>query len=199
MATYRIEWYREKLKRGTLVVDATSPENAIRLANSVLKYERPESFKWYDAEENLPTIDTDVLWLRWAKLEKGGVEKIYSKEIAKEIRKHLKAVFGKGWKFSVVRDSGGSYTASITVSIMQAPVEIRTVEDAYMQLNHYYPENETRLTESGRAVFNLVTAIARYRHWDKSDPMVDYFNTNYYLHVQLGKWDRDFTVVSESK
>ena len=38
--------------------------------------------------------------------------------------------------------------------------------------------------------------IASSYNYDDSDAMIDYFNTNFYLHLNIGKWDKPFTQIN---
>jgi len=199
MSTYKITWYKNRQRGGDVIVDAENERDAVDLASGSLRYEYPTSFSCEEIQ-SLPCPNLTSETSRWLDIENTlPTQRMYSPEIAGEIRANLKAVFGLGWKFSVVCDRRGSGAPSITVSVMQAPVEIRTTDSGYMQLNHYYPESETRLSQYGRHVMNLVGEIALFRHWDKSDPMTDYSNCNFYLHTQIGKWDKPFQVAPRTK
>ena len=39
---------------------------------------------------------------------------------------------------------------------------------------------------------DLVKAMIGTKWYDKSDAMVDYFDTAYYIDINLGKWDKDY-------
>ena len=143
-----------------------------------------------------------------------------TKEIAKAIRKDLKAM--DGFKFSVTmeRYAGGS---SIDVAVMESPARlIRTIDEIpehtttnnysrvqiaemqlknYHQLNHHFSHEEYSdeswnngvfLTKAGHLAVKEINEVIQKYHCDKSDPMTDYFNTNFYYHVGLGKWNKDF-------
>jgi hypothetical protein len=143
-----------------------------------------------------------------------------TKEIAKLIRKDLKAM--GGFKFSVTmeRFAGGS---SINVAVMESPARlIRTIDEIpehtntnhytrvqiaemqlknYHQLNHHFAyeeysdeswNNGVFMTKAGHGAVKQINEIIQKYHWDKSEPMTDYFHTNFYYHIGLGKWDKDF-------
>jgi hypothetical protein len=43
------------------------------------------------------------------------------------------------------------------------------------------------------AMFNKMIKIMKGQGWyDKSDAMTDYFNTAYYLSLNIGKWDKPY-------
>lgn len=143
-----------------------------------------------------------------------------TKDIAKAVREQLKKELPQ-WKFSVTVESysGGS---SITLSVMAGPKQIVEAHhdwqkgrieytpdnpfSGYAQLNHYQllsslaSDQEKRLTNGeyltpqGWKMLRKAAQILSAEHWDKSDSQVDYFNTNFYRHVQIGKWDKSYEV-----
>ena len=76
-------------------------------------------------------------------------------------------------------------------------------ERGYAQLNHYqltkrYEEdgicNGTALTPKAWKCVRRATQIATGYRRDDSDGMIDYFDTNFYLHLEIGRWDKPFVV-----
>lgn len=140
-----------------------------------------------------------------------------TKDIAADVRSTLKAELPE-WKFSVRTDNytGGS---SIDVSLMSGPEQViesyARPEDkhlpvpGYAQLNHYaflnqmgaWADMQERrisngyvLTPKGWDVMERATKILAAHHWDKSDISTDYFHCNFYMHIQVGQWNKPFTV-----
>lgn len=78
--------------------------------------------------------------------------------------------------------------------------------EGYAQLNHYQllsdsqHEQENRLsngvylTSKGWEVMRKAAEILSIAHWDESDTQSDYFCTNFYRHVEIGQWNRPYTV-----
>lgn len=76
----------------------------------------------------------------------------------------------------------------------------------YAQLNHYQLmssnerdqalrlTNGEYLTPKGWEVMKKATEILSQEHWDKSDAQTDYFCTNFYRHVNVGRWDKPYRV-----
>ena len=131
-------------------------------------------------------------------------------EITKEIRAELKKEFPE-CKFSVTTKHG----LEIAVALMSAPespfanlntVNGHTHDGSYAQLNHYHINrdrgaswwisNGYYLTEAAARMFKKVAEIGNRENWNNSDLMTDYFDVNYYFHLNVGKWDKPFTVKS---
>jgi len=81
-------------------------------------------------------------------------------------------------------------------------------EEKYHQLNQYALRdkfdadswcNGVFLTEEGHKVMQRVTEIVTAYRYDDSDGQVDYFDTNFYLHLAIGKWDKDFEQLDTTK
>ncbi len=147
-----------------------------------------------------------------------------TKEIAKKIRQDLKVL--KGYKFSVRTDSysgGSSISVNVMkspVRMIRTPGEIpenvnvynytrEQINDMqtkkYHQLSNYslndeYEEetwnNGVFLTEAGHNDLMKVNEIIKKYHWDESDSSVDYFHTNFYYNISLGKWDTELIEVN---
>lgn len=149
-------------------------------------------------------------------------EKIHlgTKEIAKRIRQQLKDEF-KNCVFSVVQERGNSIHVSLMKSdIMvvkpfeelsataisryadeyRTPEKLKEIQESkHHQLSQvigdYNPDlwnNGVFLTEGGHALLKRVVEIVNQYNYDNSDPMTDYFDTNFYLDLSLGKWDKPF-------
>ena len=52
--------------------------------------------------------------------------------------------------------------------------------------------NGVFLTEKGHKFLQEVMKEVYQYHYDRSDAMTDYFDTNFYIHLNLGKWDKPF-------
>lgn len=133
------------------------------------------------------------------------------KEIAKQVRKELKAEFPK-CRFSVTTKhfSGGQ---ELTVELMKAPqtpfanldtITGRTHKGTNAQLNHYYItqdrdgnwiSNGYYLTEEAAQMLKRIVEIANRKNWNNSDSMVDYFDVNYWFHLGIGKYNKPFVII----
>ena len=95
------------------------------------------------------------------------------KKIAKEIRKDLKEVFGKEFKFSVriQRFSGGQ---AINIDIKQAPKYACYVD------TEMYPDPRTYVK---KYIIKQIKKITDHYNYDDSDIMTDYFNVGFYSNI----------------
>lgn len=76
----------------------------------------------------------------------------------------------------------------------------------YAQLNHYQLmenrederglrlNNGEYLTEKGWEVMQIATRILSAEHYDYSESQADYFCTNFYRHVNIGRWNKPYQV-----
>ena len=112
-----------------------------------------------------------------------------TKEEVKNVRELLKKKFPK-FKFSV---SGGNSLA-LSVAIMSGPEDFSEVlgQWKHTQINEFH------LYQYGRfeKLFSDIIGVMKSQNWfDKSDSMIDYFHTAYYLHLSIGKWDKPYVQV----
>lgn len=121
-----------------------------------------------------------------------------TKDIAKNIRKYVKEIYPT-YKFSITIETyaGGS---SIYVKLMEAPQNIfnEGFEEDYMQINHYHIDRNKHLNEIGKSVLSDVYTQLLSYNYDDSDAQIDYFNTNFYIHLGVGKWDKPFKIVEKT-
>lgn len=116
-----------------------------------------------------------------------------NKAIAKKVREFVKCVY-PDCKFSITSDY-----LKIHIYLMEAPFEAfkdTTTKEA--QINHYYIERDDRLTEKARVMMQTVYEYLNSYNYDDSDSMTDYFDTNFYVHLAIGKWDKPFKVVAKT-
>jgi hypothetical protein len=132
-----------------------------------------------------------------------------STDEVKEVRKALKERFKNKLKFSVRRE----HYSSLAVSIMSGEINFYDGSldredpwnkeapahkfDGYEQINNYYPENYGKHAEMFKDIITIMkTAPAKAeggREWyDRSDAMVDYFDTAFYTNLTIGKWNKPY-------
>ena len=118
---------------------------------------------------------------------------ITTKEIACIVREYLKDVHNN-YRFSV-----RSEYKHLWVTMTEAPLEVLTGEEKYIQINHYYADRESRLTDSAKAVMQDVLKVINSYRMDDSDSMIDYFHTNFYISVNVGSYDNPVKIVPRTK
>lgn len=110
------------------------------------------------------------------------------------IRNALKAEF-PNLKFSVTKSSGN---LGVDVNIMAGDVDFSDITDdrGNNQINIYH----TRMYGDHKELFDKIVEIMKTapakaggREWfDDSDSMTDYFHTAYYMHLEVGKWNKPY-------
>lgn len=112
-----------------------------------------------------------------------------------QIREAIKKEFpsSKGWKFSISNENH----STVNCHIMEAPVnfEERQINDKW--INDHYKDKPEQLEALSRLrdILNGATLEEGARNFDNSDPMTDYFHVGWYIHIQVGKWDKPFKYV----
>lgn len=117
-----------------------------------------------------------------------------SAEDVKAIREALKARFPK-FKFGARKSSG---SLAVDVTIKAGPTDFSNIMNpqfpGHIQVNQYhtyqYGEHQAFLDE---VVKIIKTAPAR-KWYDNSDAMTDYFDTAFYIHLNIGEWNKPYTV-----
>ena len=126
-----------------------------------------------------------------------------SAEDVKAIRTELKTTFPK-FKFGVRKMSGGSNGVDVTVKAGPADFsDCFRGTDQYAQINHYH----THMYGDHKAFFDKVHEIIKTapirgegfwknKGWyDNSDSMIDYFDTAYYISMNVGDWNKPYVQV----
>lgn len=74
--------------------------------------------------------------------------------------------------------------------------EAKYLENATnLQLNPYHYKGKfSKRTE--KLIEKLICALQGADWYDKSDIMTDYFNTAYYYHINVGKWDKPYILTA---
>lgn len=127
-----------------------------------------------------------------------------TKDIAKLVKTFCKTVYPT-CKFSITSDYH-----SINIYLMEANFEVFANESdkytryddgtkltANMQLNQFSILENKKLTERAKTMFYNIHEYLKSYNYDNSDAMTDYFDTNFYEHLEIGKWDRPFKVVEK--
>ena len=107
------------------------------------------------------------------------------------VRAWLKETY-PGYKFSVRREN----CHSIHIRLMKADFEAFTKESGKVQgdVNHHHIHSDKSLTDRAKDVMvNICDFIMSY-NFDDSDPMTDYFHTNFYLTLGIGSYKQPYKV-----
>ncbi len=73
-----------------------------------------------------------------------------------------------------------------------------TTDRGYVQVNPYW-YNE-HFTGEPRAIINqVIDALKSANYYDRSDAQVDYFDTAYYMHLNIGDWDKPYQITGATK
>lgn len=120
-----------------------------------------------------------------------------TKDIAQKIREYVKAVY-PDCKFSVTTHYA-SMCSEIRVALMSGPYAALANGKDHKGVNQYYVERDEDLTDWARAVLIDVNDCIRSYHYDDCDSMIDYFDTNFYYDLAVGKWDKPYTVTNKPR
>lgn len=120
---------------------------------------------------------------------------LHIKDITKIMRDYVKYVYPT-YKFSIRME----HYSSIEISLVEAPqnIFVEGVQEKYYQVNQYYIDDDHRLNALGKAVFKDIRDMLSSYNYDDSDSMSDYFNTNFYYGLNVGRWDKPFQIVEKT-
>lgn len=108
-----------------------------------------------------------------------------SQEDKKELAPAIKAVLKK-YKMKGTISIRDHRTLVVTIKSGALPFE----ED-YAQVNHYYIQNHYE-GKCRKFLEELKDAMYGDKWYDNSDAQVDYFDTAYYISINLGKWNKPY-------
>lgn len=67
-------------------------------------------------------------------------------------------------------------------------------DSGYIQVNPYwYSEHFSGEAES--VINQVIDALKSADYYDRSDAMIDYFDTAYYMHLNVGSWDKPYQLI----
>lgn len=117
-----------------------------------------------------------------------------TKDIAAAVREYCKENWSQ-WKFSV-RCHFASMCASIDITLKGGPIKAGLVanEDGYerkygAQTCYHYHDHDERVVPEAEVVMKDVVNYCMSFNYDDSDGMIDYFDTNFYLHETVAGQD----------
>jgi len=118
-------------------------------------------------------------------------------EDVKAIRKELKEAFPK-FKFGVRKANSGM---RVDVTVKQGPTDFTNImrSEGYAQINPYHTGMYGEHSKFFEQVLDIIkTAPMRGNGYNKngwydnSDAMTDYFDTAYYMSLNVGEWDKPY-------
>lgn len=116
------------------------------------------------------------------------------KEFAKEVKEELQEKYPDAkWSVTTPR-------ADLQIALMSYPEEVRGedgINEDYIQGADYMIDsymNENALNEKGKEIFTAVKEIATSKLNCTGDIQYDTYNQNYYVSINLGKYNRPFEV-----
>lgn len=115
-------------------------------------------------------------------------------ETKKTVLAALKPVFNKyGIKATV---SKGSYASTISVNISAGDIDFGA---DYQQVNVYWIDDH--YTGIARDFLNdVIKTIKTAGKWyDRSDSQIDYFDTAFYIDINVGRWDKPYKYNKSTK
>jgi hypothetical protein len=136
-----------------------------------------------------------------------------NKETVTKVREALKPLNKKyGMKTTV----SGTNSSSLNVRIVSGKIDLignyvnkinkeKTMRDyeavtaylkdsRYVQVNHYWLD--TAYSDEALEYLQEVKKIMSIDHWDESDIQTDYFHCAYYMHMNIGAWDKGYELVA---
>ena len=118
-----------------------------------------------------------------------------SQDLKKKLSPAIKAVLVKyGLKGSIAIN----HHSTLVVNIKSGKMDLLSDDNknrGYEDVNVYCIDRY----KSGKVqeFYNELLAAMKGDSWfDKSDIMTDYFHTAYYLHINVGKWDKPYELVA---
>ena len=135
------------------------------------------------------------------------------KEIAVNVKKVTKAYGFTGREVTV----GVNNYSTLVVNIFGGPLDL--IGDAqlhndeyarmrgqqayqiggYFQVNQYYCEENAVDPVIKRFYGDLLAAIKSTGYYNNSDAMIDYFDHDFYIDINVGRWDRAYNYREEMK
>ena len=119
---------------------------------------------------------------------------ISTKEIAFIMRAYIKDVHNN-YRFGVRSEYNHIY-----ITMTEAPEKVFTDGSmTHAQLNQYCLKEDKRLTESAKNVMTDILNLLNSYRMDDSDSLIDYFDTNFYISLSIGEWDKPLKIVGRAK
>ena len=114
------------------------------------------------------------------------VDQATKAQLVAAVKANLKKVLGDDklkLTFSVRNHS------TIVATIVSGTIDFGTTES---QVNHYWLE--TRYSGKALQVLKAIRDGLKDGHWDHSDSMSDYFSCSWYIDINIGKWNKQYSL-----
>ena len=114
-----------------------------------------------------------------------------SQQDKKDLAPSIKAVLKTyGMKGTISINHHSSLVVTVQCGVLDFTDHF-THGDGYIQVNTYHIDSWYSGTIK-RFLQDLVKAMKGNKWYDKSDAMVDYFDTAYYIEINIGKWNKPY-------
>lgn len=140
--------------------------------------------------------ETGVEYRRTFYEEQGWVGENYNRNLGMDAITKIIRAYCKGHypdcKFSVTRKNYNS----ITVALMEAPFE--AIAEGASSSGHV-SFARSRCTLEANKILSDIETFGNSYNYDHSDAYTDYFDKNFYLWLEIGKWNKPFAINTARK
>lgn len=138
----------------------------------------------------------------------------FSQKMKKKVSPKIKSVLKKyGVKGTISVDNYSSLVVNIKkgrLDFLGADLKIQISDykkmllpevnkSEYLQVNIYHVEKKHREvgeTEIANFFKELIQAIKGANWYNRSDTSIDYFDTSYFIRINIGKWDKPYELIN---
>ena len=75
------------------------------------------------------------------------------------------------------------------------PLTTAKLDEWPKQVSCYGISESEHLTPAGKTIFSMIDEILDRYHYDNSNAMIDYFETNFYKKYSIGQYDKTFQLI----
>ena len=113
------------------------------------------------------------------------------KELSVGIKKVLK-------KYNMKASIAVNNHSSLVVNIQSGPIEFNhTHGDGHTQVNPYWIHEHFEGVAK-QFLTELLAEMKGVKYFNNDDAMVDYFNRSHYTDINVGQWDKPYTLTKEA-
>jgi len=113
------------------------------------------------------------------------------KEICKKYG--VKATLGVNNHSTLVLNINSGSVDFFDEATERAHVGSNNISSGYLDVNHYHYKDH--FTGKARSFLSEVIPAMNVGNFDKSDIMTDYFHVGWYIDVNVGRWNKPYTLV----